>query len=418
MNKEAFAKIPNKIMSVNTQIKNERGNNIYTNEGSYLDILKDNRIIKVVYELMVGTNFKGLYTNSLDNLISDCGYKADKDSRKSFKELLLSMHKNNIINILNEEFKPKDVLLIDTDNLYNDTLDGYTGIEQKEIDIINSIAKDNRENNTLLKGYFFIKSMCHKRDDKTEKGLRFEAKAQAIVMDEKYITTFTGITDVTKCIKILKQHELINYINFKEAPVNNPKAKIDGKNIYVVRALEDKWDIDLMNKELEFKFNQYRDERIKEGYIISNEFNNNNKSKNGKEGKKVQMMNKAKRENKEQVKEDIKCDNMGLSEYVKDEKQVKSKPNRSLYAYEEEETDNNNVDRMWLDGSLLRHLQCLAIDYNDYIENDNRINNIDAFINKFRNIENIEELDVKIKDFEHIVEVARNECYDGADDLI
>ena len=418
MNKEAFAKIPNKIMSVNTQIKNERGNNIYTNEGSYLDILKDNRIIKVVYELMVGTNFKGLYTNSLDNLISDCGYKADKDSRKLFKELLLSMHKNNIINILNEEFKPKDVLLIDTDNLYNDTLDGYTGIEQKEIDIINSIAKDNRENNTLLKGYFFIKSMCHKRDDKTEKGLRFEAKAQAIVMDEKYITTFTGITDVTKCIKILKQHELINYINFKEAPVNNPKAKIDGKNIYVVRALEDKWDIDLMNKELEFKFNQYRDERIKEGYIISNEFNNNNKSKNGKEGKKVQMMNKAKRENKEQVKEDIKCDNMGLSEYVKDEKQVKSKPNRSLYEYEEEETDNNNVDKMWSDGSLLGHLQCLVIEYNDYVEKDNRINNVDAFINKFRNIEDIDELDVKIKDFKHIVEVAHNEYYQGADDLM
>ena len=73
---------------------------------------------------------------------------------------------------------------------------------------------------------------------------------------------------------------------------------------------------------------------------------------------------------------------------------------------------------MWSDGSLLGHLQCLVIEYNDYVEKDNRVNNMDAFINKFRNIEDIDELDVKIKDFEHIVEVAQNECYDGADDLI
>ena len=296
MNKEVFAKIPNKVMSVNTQIKNERGNNIHTNKGSYLDTIKDDKIIKVVYELVVGTNFRGLYTNSLDNLIVDCGYAVNKKSQKAFKTLLLSMHENKIINILNEDFKPKDVLMIDTDNLYNDTLEGYTVIEQKEIDIINSISKDNRENNTLLKGYFFIKSMCHKREDNTEKGLHFETKAQAVVMDEKYITTFTSISDVSKCIKILKEHELINYRNFKEAPSSNPKGKIDGKNIYVVRALEDKWDIDLMNKELEVKFNQYKNERSNEGYIISDKFKNNDKSKNGKEGKKTQMKNKKSRE--------------------------------------------------------------------------------------------------------------------------
>lgn len=296
MNKEVYAKIPNKIMSVNTQIKNEKGNNIHTNEGSYLYTIKDDKIVKVVYELVVGTNFRGLYTNSLDNLINDCGYAVNKKSQKSFKKLLLSMHKNKIINILNEDFKPKDVLMIDTDNLYNDTLEGYTVIEQKEIDIINSIAEDNRENNTLLKGYFFIKSMCHKREDNTEKGLHFETKAQAVVMDEKYITTFTNITDVTKCIKILKEHELINYRNFKEAPSSNPRAKIDGKNVYVVRALEYNWDINLMNEELEVKFNQYKNERSNEGYIISDKFKNNDKSKNGKNGKKTQMKNKKSRE--------------------------------------------------------------------------------------------------------------------------
>ena len=97
---------------------------------------------------------------------------------------------------------------------------------------------------------------------------------------------------------------------------------------------------------------------------------------------------------------------------------LKSKPSREWYAYEEEETDNNNVDKMWSDGSLLGHLQCLVIEYNDYVEKDNRINNVDAFINKFRNIEDIDELDVKIKDFKHIVEVAHNEYYQGADDLM
>ena len=73
---------------------------------------------------------------------------------------------------------------------------------------------------------------------------------------------------------------------------------------------------------------------------------------------------------------------------------------------------------MWSDGSLLTHLQCLVMEYNDYVKKDNKVNNMDAFINKFRKIENIDELDVKIKDFEHIVEVSHNEYYNGADDLI
>ena len=63
---------------------------------------------------------------------------------------------------------------------------------------------------------------------------------------------------------------------------------------------------------------------------------------------------------------------------------------------------------MWSDGSLLTHLQCLVMEYNDYVEKDNRINNMDAFINKFREIEDIDKLNVKIKDFKHLIEVARN----------
>ena len=293
MNNEVFAKISNKIMSVHNGEFNEKGVKVFNTKNSYLDIVKDDKIIKVVYEFIIGTNLKGLYTNSLDNLIINCGYAVNKKSQKSFKDLLILMNNNNIVNILNEDFKPKDVLIIDTDNLYNDTLEGFTIIEQKELDIINSLGNNSKEINTLLKGYFFIKSMCYKREDNTYEGLQLDlSKAQYIVMDYKYINKFTGITDISKCIKTLKDGNLINYANFKEAPINNPTAKIDGKNVYVVRALECNWDKDLMNEELKVGLNQYKNKRIKESYIISTEFKNNDKVANGHLGKEKQMKKK------------------------------------------------------------------------------------------------------------------------------
>lgn len=295
MNKNVYAKIPNVIMGVNTHTENENGNNIYTNEGSILDIVKDDKVIKILYELIVGTNFRGLCVTSLDDLIINCGYPINKDNKISFTKLLVTMSENGIITLDKTDFKPKDILHIDTDKLVESCQDGYTVLEQKEIDIINEKFSDNRERNTNLKGYLFIKQMVHKRKDNSNKAIVFDASdTQSIVMDYKYIAKFTGIKDITKCIKSLREIDMINYNNFIEYPVGEPQKKMDGKNVYVVRAVEEHWDIELMNEELKLALNQYKNERQAKGFIVAKEYKNNNKSINGLKGKSKEMENKGK----------------------------------------------------------------------------------------------------------------------------
>ncbi|EES49609.1 hypothetical protein NE172_04850 [Clostridium botulinum] len=295
MNKNVYAKIPNIIMGVNTHIENENGNNIYTNEGSILDIVKDDKVIKVVYELIVGTNFRGLCVISLEDLIINCGYPVNKDNKISFTKLLIAMSENEFISLDKIDFKPKDILHIETDKLTEGCIEGYTVLEEKELDIINKKFSDNRERNTNLKGYLFIKQMVHKRKDNTNSGLTYELETQSKVMDYKYIAKFTGIKDITKCIKSLKELEMINYDNFIEYPIGEPQKKMDSKNIYVVRALEDNWDVELMNEELKIALKQYKNERKNKGFVVATEYKNNNKKINGLKG----QIQKQKNENKD-----------------------------------------------------------------------------------------------------------------------
>ena len=178
-------------------------------------------------------------------------------------------------------------------------------------------------------------------------------------------------------------------------------------------------------EELERALEYSRKHYIGEGYILTGkDVKKTSKKVKGLKGTSQSLENKGK-DSSHIVKEIEEIEQKEKEQAIKEAKEnrtkhmgLNTKPNRSWYAYEEEETDNNNVDKMWADGSLLGHLQCLVMEYNDYVEKDNRVNNVDAFINKFRKIEDIDELDVKIKDFKHLVEFAHNEFYNGADDLI
>ena len=229
MNKEVFAKIPNAMFSIKTVDENTEKVD-YNRKGSILQLVKDDKVIKVIYELIVGTNFRNICNTSINDLISLCGYKVNDKNIKSFKELLYKMDSKNIIHINNEFYRGNDLISIDTENLLNMSEDGYTILEQKELDTINNITKDSRQRNTLLKCYLFIKLMCHKREDNTSKGLTYETKPQTITMDYKYIYKFTGVTDVTKAIKTLQDNKLIIYSNFLINEIDCPENKQDAKN--------------------------------------------------------------------------------------------------------------------------------------------------------------------------------------------
>ena len=295
MNKEVFAKIPNVMFSIKTVDENTEKVD-YDRKGSILQLVKDDKVIKVIYELIVGTNFRNICNTSINDLISLCGYKVNDKNIKSFKELLYKMDSKNIIHINNEFYRGNDLISIDTENLLNMSEDGYTILEQKELDIINNIAKDSRQRNTLLKCYLFIKLMCHKREDNTSKGLTYETKPQTITMDYKYICKFTGVTDVTKAIKTLQDNKLIIYSNFLINEIGCPENKQDAKNTYAVYSLEENWDEELTKEELKIGINQYKNRLIEKGFSISLKYLNNDKSANGYLGKQKQIENKNKKE--------------------------------------------------------------------------------------------------------------------------
>ena len=295
MNKEVFAKIPNTMFSIKTVDENIEKVD-YNRKGSILQLVKDDKVIKVIYELIIGTNFRNICNTSINDLISLCGYKVNDKNIKSFKELLYKMDSKNIIHINNEFYRGNDLISIDTENLLNMSEDGYTILEQKELDIINNITKDSRQRNTLLKCYLFIKLMCHKREDNTSKGLKYETKPQTITMDYKYICKFTGVTDVTKAIKTLQDNKLIIYSNFLINEIGCPENKQDAKNTYAVYSLEENWDEELTKKELKIGINQYKNRLIEKGFSISLKYLNNDKSANGYLGKQKQIENKNKKE--------------------------------------------------------------------------------------------------------------------------
>ena len=295
MNKEVFAKIPNKLFSIKTIDENTENIN-YDNKGSILKLVKDDKVIKLIYELIVGTNFRNICNTSINDLIKLCGYKVNDKNIKSFKELLYKMDSKNIIHINNEFYRGNDLISIDTENLFNMSEDGYTILEQKELDIIDNITKDSRQRNTLLKCYLFIKLMCHKREDNTSKGLAYTTEPQTITMDYKYICKFTGVTDITKAIKTLQDNKLIIYSNFLIHKTGQAENKQDAKNTYAVYALEENWDAELTKEELKVGINQYKEKLKEQGFIISLKYLNNDKSANGYLGKQKQIEN---RNNKE-----------------------------------------------------------------------------------------------------------------------
>lgn len=274
MNNKVFCKISRNVFSV-------KSGDAFISEGSILN-MTDGRIIRIIYELMVGSDYRGLYKNSLNGLIRDCDCPVNNRNKEEYKNLINKL--NDIGSIEIKEFSNNRVV-IDTDELYNNAVRyGYVILEQKEIDKINSISSNNKMRNNLLKCYLFIKLMCNKREDNSENGLCYNLETQSITMDYDYISIFSGVSNVYNCITKLKENNLINYENFLEAPNNNKMAKRDSKNTYVVRALEKDWNIELMNLELKYAINQYKDRRRKDGYIIYNKYLNNDKSENGRKG--------------------------------------------------------------------------------------------------------------------------------------
>ena len=345
-NERLFAKIPNNIIS----IKKEED---FTEEGSLLKIIKDDKIIRVLYELYIGSDFRNICVTSIGRLITLCGYKSDKDTVKSFKSLLNALNDNEVIKIENEIGKINEAIIINVEKL-RELEEKYTIITEEEMNSITSIGKSNREINTLLKEYFFIKMMSHKREDGDLIELHYDSddfEPQTAMCGNDYITKFTGISNVKKVNDKLVEGGLLLVGNIGKKYTKPDKSdKNESCNVYAVVSISEN-----PQEELKASMRKYKVSLNKKGFSITNkDYKNNNRTINGLKGSLVKKENKGTITKEEQKKLDkirddekhreeereilIKSDNtynansMGLSDYSSN-----STENEEIYDIEYEE---------------------------------------------------------------------------------
>lgn len=310
--KDFYAIIPNKLFS----IKDEKGN--YRSEGSILyqtaiinkknneEIIKYNdKILPIIFNLLLYKDNSKCYRGSIDLLIKDCNYVDNKTTRKEFKETLNLLAEKGFITI--EEYNK--TFIIDVEGLEEEQ---YVCIYKSEFDYIKEISKDTREFNSLFRMYVFIKLSIFKRGDGSLENLEYakenlkdfgrEGKgvSQTRAMDYDYIHNFTNISDTNKIISKLKENGLTIYDNVGLIINPNDNTVKESKNVYTVTDNKLVSIPTSEDPETELKEGLEEEEKaiIEEGFKICKDRSRNNRQYNGLKGiyKKLYNQNKLKPE--------------------------------------------------------------------------------------------------------------------------
>lgn len=264
----AYSKIMNKLFYTNEEGKE-----------SILKIVNDNKVVLVMHYLYLLTNRCGEVTVSLDFLIEECGYKVDKDSRKSFKYILISLKELGYIKF-NEINKSNDVIKIDTNKLNVDS--EFFIVEDEELELIKSIAEDKKEYLNLLKVYYYLKARIHKK----KKDSVSDSESQSTFNPYEDIANRTLISErnIKKYIDKLQNINLIKYDNLGyKYKVNNKEFKTECANVYVLTKVS--IDEETLNYDLKEGLKAQSLYYEEKGYIITkNGYKNNDKKINGKYG--------------------------------------------------------------------------------------------------------------------------------------
>ena len=280
MNNEIYAKMPNVLFS----IKNNKNN--YTYEGSILNIIDNDKVINILYELIIGTNFKHECVTSIDYLISCCHYKLDRDNRLLFKNIINKLIEYKYISCDNTIEKSNKLIVINTCKLTKLADNGYTCLTQKEMDILKDISNSNKEFTNLLKLYLFIKMMVRKKSDGSYTDLHFECDTQSIAMDYVYINKFTNISNIHKYIDKLQDNKLIIYGNVGKKYKGDIKNIRESKNVYVVNSI-----CKNAEEELSIALKQYKYVLQQDGWNIVKDYKHNDRVLNGLKGSLIKKLN-------------------------------------------------------------------------------------------------------------------------------
>lgn len=264
-----------------------------TEQGSILNLVKDDKVVIILHELYSNTSFKRTYQVNLDYLIEQCGYQVNQKSRKSFENTFNKLKDIKLIDY-NESFKNK-IIEIDTEQLILKSSNEYFQIHNSEIKIFNTI-KDLRLRNTLIKLYYYLKARTKKRsiNDKTGKvySIQIDTTAQVTWQSYEYIEKYTNIgqSHIKEYIEKLKELGLINYTNCGKKYHSKDKNKklSECPNVYTICNINPEGD----EQELELGLKQCKDNLEKDGWIVTKiNYKNNNRQLNGKKGGLIKKLN-------------------------------------------------------------------------------------------------------------------------------
>lgn len=264
----AYSKITNKLFYTNKE-----------DEESILKIINDNKVVLVMHYLYLLTNRVGEVTVSVDFLIKKCGYKVDKDSRKSFKNILDKLKELGYI-YFTEISKSNEVIEIDTNKLNVDK--EFFVVEDEELELIRANTEDIREFINVVKVYYYLKARIYKKQDDTI----LDCRSQSTFNPYEDIANRTSISErnIKKYIDKLQDINLIKYDNLGyKYKVNNKEFKTECANVYVLTKVsidEETLKYDL-KEGLKAQSLYYQEK----GYIITKKgYKDNDKKRNGKYG--------------------------------------------------------------------------------------------------------------------------------------
>lgn len=302
--KDAFSKITNQLFYVKVG-EDENGKGQYSHEESILYKCNyDDKVILILHELFLNTTLKRECLITLDYLILTCGYKADKDNRKSFKNILKRLKDIELINF-NEINKSNELIVIDTDGLMMLIGDGnYTILAGEELGILNSVT-DVRKRTTLLKLYLYLKARTTKRTN--DEDINLNCTPQITYQAYETINKYTNISEsrIKEYIDELQEMKLITYRNVgKRYKETDKHQKLnEAPNVYAINNLQD--DIEA---ELELGIKQCKHDQQSKGYVVvDKEYKNNNREIFGKKGSLTKKINNGTITEEEQKQYDDIC---------------------------------------------------------------------------------------------------------------
>ncbi|MBN1055805.1 hypothetical protein DVW05_10670 [Clostridium botulinum] len=241
-----YSRIPNRLFYMKNEDEEREEEIEYIKKGTIMEVVEDNKVILILHELYLGSDFRFKCYRTIDSLLEDIGYKLDKDNRKAIKNILLKLREMGYINFEGTEtsIKSTTLLRIDVKNLKDNTKNNFVELAQCEIDKIMSLECDQRTKMGMLKFYLYIKARVYKREktnDDTYLDRNSNAKAEATWQSFYFIHKWTNIKEeqASKYVDMLVELDMITVYKgkYKFKEKNNDLWK-DLSSIYVINDLQ------------------------------------------------------------------------------------------------------------------------------------------------------------------------------------